>query len=62
MQIQTKRNEPFQEVRRLIIKVGSIEYRITENANEGITVNKSEDGSSDKIGIYPSAVNEITIK
>jgi hypothetical protein len=63
MKIQTKMDEPFIEVRRIVIKTDNIEYRISLDRFENIIFNKfSLDSNENTIIINPSASNEIKIK
>lgn len=63
MEVRTKRGEEFTEVSTVTIRLGEVDFRITENKFGGIIVLKIQHGEeTNDIMITPNVANEIRIK
>jgi hypothetical protein len=62
MKLRINRQEPFQEVKNIIVIIKNAKYSISETIDGRLKINKiSEDGEDDYMRVHPCTGNEIDI-
>lgn len=61
MKVRRKREEAFEDVKRVVISIGEVRYNLSESVDGKLVVNKISDGDTDYLMVFPRYANEIEL-